>query len=139
MKIHSLRLWLLPVLLSAAAGCTSPGSRIAQNQAAFDAWPADVQARVRAGKISMGFTPEQVRVALGEPARKFTRTSAAGPGEVWVYRELGPDTGTGLTVGLETGGGTGVGGGPAFENYRYSEYARVSFENGLVNAIDVKK
>jgi hypothetical protein len=52
---------LLPILFLAVAGCaTGPAGRIAENQAAFAAWPPDVQAAVRAGKIGIGFTPEQV-------------------------------------------------------------------------------
>lgn len=76
------------VLLFAAclAANTTPASRVVRSQAACDSWPTEVREQVRVGKIALGFTMEQVRVALGEPDRVFVRTTAAGEMEVWSWR-----------------------------------------------------
>src|SRR6187455_3414230 len=74
------------VLLTATA-CSTVDSRIAKNRAAFETWPPAVQDKVVRGEIGVGFTADQVRVALGEPDRVWTRTSADGTTEVWSYRD----------------------------------------------------
>ena len=74
----------LAVLVLGAGCVSSPKSRIAKNQAAFDAYPADVQAALRKGEVKISFTPEQVRIALGAPDRVLTRTGTDGQSEIWV-------------------------------------------------------
>src|SRR5579872_5715287 len=75
-------------VLAALAGCATPtpDDRIAAHQASFSSWPADVQAQVRAGEVAVGFTPEQVLVALGEPNLRTTAAGPQGVTDVWVYR-----------------------------------------------------
>jgi len=65
----------LLVLIAAAllAACATPDSRIADNRSAFSQYPAEIQAKIKAGQVDVGFTPEMVLMALGEPTRKFTR------------------------------------------------------------------
>ena len=53
------------------AGCSTLESRISAQQAQFDTWPSEVREKIQAGRVDIGFTPEQVRVALGEPTRKY--------------------------------------------------------------------
>ena len=67
------------------AGCATPEKRIQQNQEVFDAFPVAVQARIRGGQIDLGFTPDMVRIALGEPHRQTLRRSADGEVEIWSY------------------------------------------------------
>ena len=67
------------------AGCATPEKRIQQNQEVFDAFPVAVQARIRGGQIDLGFTPDMVRIALGEPHRQTLRRSADGETEIWFY------------------------------------------------------
>ncbi len=126
------------------AGCSTVDSRIANNRAAFNTWPAAVQDKVVQGQIDVGFTTEQVRVALGEPDRVFTRTTADGTSQVWSYRERGPRFGFG--VGIGTGsfghrGGTfggvsmGTGGG-----YHDDEKLGVIFDpTGKVASIETRQ
>ncbi|HVU24765.1 MAG TPA: hypothetical protein VHE13_11635 [Opitutus sp.] len=126
-------------LALAAAGCANVESRVQSHRAAFDSWPAEVQQKVRAGRISLGFTPEMVRVALGEPGQVRTRTTEEGQAEVWVYYNGGPHFSLGLGVGAGTrhsayAGGVGVG-----EGYREEELLRVIFEDGKVSAIESAK
>jgi hypothetical protein len=89
------------------AGCSTVDSRIAKNRELFNSWPATVQDRVVQGQIDLGFTPDQVRVALGEPDRVFTRTTADGTSQVWSYRDRAPRIGFGVGVGVGTFGGHG--------------------------------
>ena len=67
------------------AGCATPAKRIEQNQELFDSFPVAVQARIRGGQIDLGFTPDMVRIALGEPHRQTLRRSADGEVEIWSY------------------------------------------------------
>jgi hypothetical protein len=89
------------------AGCSTVDSRIAKNREAFNTWPPAVQDKVVVGQIDIGFTPEQVRVALGEPDRIFTRTTADGISQVWSYRDRGPRFGFGVGLGVGSFGGRG--------------------------------
>ena len=98
------------------AGCSTVGSRIERHREGFSSWPAVVRQKVAAGEIELGFSAEQVRVALGEPHRISTQATPDGPAEVWSYRRRGPRIaiGVGLGVGAITGssvysGGIGVG------------------------------
>jgi hypothetical protein len=132
---------LAALALVAIAGCAStPTSRIADHKAAYNQWPPDVQAAVAAGKIAVGFTPEQVRIALGEPSRKFSRTTADGTAETWAYADNPPRFSFGLGLaswgrGSSVGGGVGVSTG----GYRDGERMHVIFDGGHVSAIETAK
>src|SRR5688500_2094501 len=100
---------VLPVFaLVCVAACASTGARIKSNQATFDALPAATQAKIREGKVDVGFTQTMVVMALGKPDRQYTRTTQAGQSEVWAYRDRGPAFSFGVGVG--GGGHSGVGG-----------------------------
>lgn len=133
----SLPIWMVLAALVLSAGCSSsPSSRIAKNQTEFDAYPADVKEVIRKGEVRVGFTPAQVRLALGEPDRVLTRTSEAGVSDVWIYQEKGSRLGFG--VGFGVGGGP-VGAGAGVNSagaVRDDERMRVVFTAGRVAAID---
>lgn len=128
----------LAVLVLGAGCVSSPKSRIAKNQAAFDAYPADVQAALRKGEVKISFTPEQVKIALGAPDRVLTRTGTDGQSEIWVYRDANPRFGLGFGIGIcggssSVGGGVGMGtGGAEFAD----EHMRVIFTAGRVSAVE---
>lgn len=130
---------LVPVILFAGAvvGCSTVDSRIAKRAEAFAEWPAAIQEKVRAGQIDLGFTPEQVRVALGDPARTSTRTNSDGTAEVWVYRSGKPRISFGVGMGTSRGS-TGYGGGVnvGTGGNRDDEAMRVIFSAGRVSAIE---
>ncbi len=135
--MNKFRLILLLPLVAIFAACSStPASRIARRQSAFDSWPLEVREQVSAGRVALGFTAEQVRVALGEPDRVFVRTTGSGDSEVWTWRELGPQFG--ISVGA---GGPPVSGaiGLGFENYDYRDAVRVVFDQGMVAAIETRR
>ena len=119
------------------AGCSTVSSRISKNQQLFDTWPENVQTSVRAGQVEVGFTPEMVTMALGEPSRRYTRSTSQGSSEVWAYQSKGPSISFGLGIGGgigRTGIGTGLGviaGGD-----RSDDKMRVIFEEGKVSAVE---
>ena len=124
------------VLLASGCAVSTPATRIERHQAAFAAWPAQVQAQVRAGQVAVGFTPEMVRVAAGEPDLVRSRLTERGASEVWIYFDHGPHFSFGLGMGVSSGhqayaGGAAVGAGDAGE-----ERMRVIFEGGRVSAIE---
>lgn len=102
----------LPVLLTCGAlvllpSCSTVESRIAQNRSSFDSWPAPVQQSVSAGQVGVGFTMEQVEVALGKPDYVFSRSAAEGSFQVWSYRDKAPRFSFGVGMG-SFGGRSGV-------------------------------
>ena len=129
---------LLAALFIALAGCaTTPADRIAQQQSNFDTWPAEVQAKIRAGQVAVGFTEEQVRVALGDPERVITRTTEKGVSMVWAYRHRGPRFSFGL--GMAGGSGhTGYGAGVAMTDRPYfsGDALHVVFEDSRVVSVE---
>ena len=131
------------LLVGLLAGCSTVSSRIARDREAFDRYPLAVQEKIAAGEVDVGFTPEQVRMALGDPDRVATRTTPDGTSEVWGYRKKGPRFSVGVGVGVFGGGGstrvgTGVGvntGG----NRPDDERLRVIFDHGAVSAIETEQ
>ncbi|NLG35070.1 MAG: hypothetical protein GX548_06935 [Lentisphaerae bacterium] len=88
MKHSLIRLVLsLPLLMFLGACATTPAQRIQQNQEMFDALPVADQARIRGGEITIGYTPDMVRIALGEPQRKLVRRTAVGETRIWLYTD----------------------------------------------------
>ena len=73
------------VLALGLVACNTPGSRIKKNQAVFDAFPAEVQQNVRAGKVDVGYTRPMVEIALGNPDRIYTRRTTNGTVQVLAY------------------------------------------------------
>lgn len=140
------KLFLLTAALGAmlVAGCSTVDSRIAKNREAFNTWPPAVQDKVVLGQIDVGFTADQVRVALGEPDRVFSRTTADGTSQVWSYRDRGPRFGFGVGVGTGsfgrhggTFGGVGIGSGTG---YRDDEKVGVVIDaSGHVTSIETRE
>lgn len=120
------------------AGCVStPAERIQKNPAAFNSWPPEIQANIRAGRIAVGYTQAQVRMALGDPDHVLTRTTERGTEEVWSYEHKRPRISLGLGVG-GGGGGTFVGGSTAVSSGGPfpDEVLNVIFAGGVVQAIE---
>jgi len=119
----------------ALAGCSTVDSRIAKDQPAFDSWPPAVQQKVRAKQVDLGFTPAQVYTALGEPDRKYTRTTVQGTTEVWAYRDDRPAFGFGFgSAGGSSAYGAGLG--VTTGGDRYDDKLRVIFADEKVTALE---
>jgi hypothetical protein len=78
---------LTAVVLS---GCATPAARIKRHPELFTGFPPEVQTAVREGRIDLGYTPEMVYIALGQPSRKYDREDAEGTAEVWAYTDRYP-------------------------------------------------
>lgn len=139
------RLRLSVLLLAAAlAACTGPGARISRHKDAFNAYPPDVQAAIKDGRVQVGMTPDMVLMAAGDPDRKWTSDTQQGSLETWVWYESQPGVGVGFGVssgyghwgrGVGTSVGVGVGGAPA----AVGEKRRVVFQDGRVVSVDQAK
>ncbi len=102
----------------------------------FDSYPPEERAIIERGEVAIGFTRDQVRLALDIPDRVLTQTTEAGVAEIWIYREKNARFGLGLGVGMSGNSvGTGIGvstGGREFPDERM----RVVFRNGRVTAVE---
>lgn len=128
----------LPLLAAALliAACSSPASRIEDSKSAYDSFPPEVQQKLAAGKVDIGYSKDQALIALGEPRRRYNRTSTTGSEEVWSYSsKAGPSFGFGLGLG---GGSSNVGGGIGLSTYgnNADEKMRIVFVDGKVTAIE---
>jgi hypothetical protein len=113
-------------------GCSTIDSRIRASQGLFDSYPAETQARIRAGEIGVGFTPEMVTMAWGEPSRREQVTGEDYAAEVWTWSRTEPGVGFGIGSG-HYGGNVGVGTGILVgEGSRYEDMRQVEFRNGEV-------
>jgi hypothetical protein len=134
MNTRLVSLLCLGVLLGACS--TTPANRIDKNRSAFDQYPADVQEKIRAGTVEVGFTPEMVRFAMGEPKHKMTRRTDRGDADVWIYVDSKPAISLGIGIGSggrHTSGGVGI---ATTTGGRYDdEKARVEFSEGKVIAV----
>ena len=117
--------------------CSTTESR-ASKSAEFSSWPVPVQQMVLAGRIDIGFTAEQVQVALGDPDYRSMRTTADGTTEVWGYRDRKPRFSFGVGIGGSrgsTGLGTGIMVGPGVRPD--DEKVRVIFDRaGRVSSVE---
>lgn len=125
------------------AACSTVDSRIAKSRAAYESWPIEVREKVAAGEVDLGFTQEQVAVALGEPDRVFTRATADGTSEVWSYRDRKPRLSFGVGVGMGSWGSRGGSFGGVGINtgggYRDDEKLGVVFDRtGRVSSIETR-
>ena len=129
---------VLVALLFALAGCaTTPADRIAQHQSSFNTWPAEVQAKVRAGHVAVGFTEEQVRTALGDPDHTITRITEKGTALVWAYRHRGPPFSFGLGMAGGSGhSGYGAGVGMTDHPYASGDALHVVLMDGKVVSVE---
>ena len=125
------------------AGCATPEKRIQQNQEVFDTFPVAAQARIRGGQIDLGFTPDMVRIALGDPQHKALRRVAAGETEIWLYfdsiRRYDRQRVDIDGLSLSGPGGRRSMGGSAWINVEQTREfvrARVEFQNGVAVAIE---
>ncbi len=139
--MHILRLACCLAAAAFLSACSStPDSRITKSESAFNQYPADVQQKIRAGEVDIGFTPEMVHLALGEPSREFNRQTETGTVELWVYHDKGPRFSFGIGVGsFGRHSATSVGVSTSTGGYDPEEKMRVEFRDGRVTAVEYVK
>jgi hypothetical protein len=59
--------------------------RIAARQDLFNSFSTEIQGKIRAGQVELGFSEEMVMLAWGRPQIISTRTTAQGDTTVWTY------------------------------------------------------
>jgi hypothetical protein len=81
--------WALLACIATGAlvlsGCSTVGTRIDANRAAFEQLPPQEKALVSQGKIQGGMSQEAVYIAWGQPQQKATGMVRGVPTETWVY------------------------------------------------------
>lgn len=139
MFLRVARIFAGALLLGLFAACATPDARIRRNQAIFDALPPSEQALIREGKVAVGFTPDMVRLAVGDPDQRWVRTDAAGQTEIWSYTTYDSIGGAPLYRGYYH---RYYGGYPFYYDSLYyrdarpREYFKVSFVAGKVTVIE---
>ena len=133
-----LRIALGTVAALVLLACNTTGSRIRQHQDAFDSHPAYVQHNLRHGVIEVGYTPEMVFIALGEPDRKIDVVTAEAMAQVWTWWRSTPGVGIYLggwsALGSHLGLGTGLSVG---ERAQREPEAMVEFRHGRVHRFEM--
>ena len=76
---------MLVVAALAVAGCATPAMRIKHNSTLFATFSQEDQNLIKQGRIALGFTPDMVKIALGEPDYIVQRTDQAGTTQTWRY------------------------------------------------------
>lgn len=85
--------FLLVAGLAVLAGCSTPQTRIDRNPQIFSTLSPTDQELIKQGKIAVGFTQDEVKLALGDPDRIYVRTDANGTNETWSYVTYETDSG----------------------------------------------
>jgi hypothetical protein len=74
-------------------GCASTvEDRIQSRQEAFNAYPVEVQARLKQRQIRLGDDTDAVWIAFGAPTTQQYRIDAEGRTEIWIYKYLTNDS-----------------------------------------------
>ncbi len=61
--------------------------RIEKGREVFDSFPPKVRENVRLGQIEIGYDEDMVRIALGQPDRRYRRRDPEGETMIWIYLE----------------------------------------------------
>jgi hypothetical protein len=117
--------------------------RIASSQDIFNSFSPEIQQKIRAGQIELGFSEEMVRLAWGMPDRIYTRTTDKGEATVWTYSKTRILTQTDrMTIPVQVRDKSGRSS-VQYENVWVNrdtreEYtvARVEFNEGMVAALE---
>ncbi|MDF9825971.1 hypothetical protein M2103_001493 [Ereboglobus sp. PH5-5] len=82
-KITSLALAVAALVI---AGCSTPSMRIKHNPELFASISAADQELIKQGRVALGFTPDMVKLALGEPDQIAQKIDKTGTTVTWRYR-----------------------------------------------------
>lgn len=91
--------FLALAVLTVFSGCATPESRIRDNPELFAKLTPQEQQMIREGKVGIGFSPEMVRLAVGDPDKVYSRIDANGASESWSYTTYETTSGAYLYTG----------------------------------------
>jgi hypothetical protein len=120
------------LLLASACAGSSTESRIARHQKEFDAYPAEIQNKIKAGVVENGFTEAMVALSVGNPDKKYTEKTDKGTVQVWAWTENKGGVGLSLGMGMGSYGGVGTGVSVGTGAGSTVEKRRVEFQDGKV-------
>jgi hypothetical protein len=132
---------LLPLLGAALllSACSTIDSRINEKSSVFYNLDSETRSKIAHGDVGLGFTPDMVYMALGNPDVKRQRSTADGTTETWIYRTY-YDHFDGPYVGYHRWGHWNRGFYRMYWKPVYrreaSDDIRVTFRDGKVTAID---
>lgn len=92
------RLFLV-LALALLAGCSTFNDRAKEKAAVFSRLDAATQENLRQGIVEVGYTPDMVYIALGDPDATRERVTADGKEETWIYQALSTEYRGQSTVG----------------------------------------
>jgi hypothetical protein len=128
---------LCTVVTIAWLGCSTTNSRIREHQEAFDAYPERVQQNLRQGVIEVGYTPQMVFIAMGEPDRKVDVANGEEVAQVWTWSRSTPGIGVSLGGWNALGSHVGLGSGMSLgERAHREDVAVVEFRRGQVHRFE---
>ena len=84
-KVPMRRLLIISLATVLFAGCAINRKPLRQNTASLEEADPALQAQVARGQVSVGFTPEMVQRALGEPAKIKAKASGNSVVTTWTY------------------------------------------------------
>src|SRR5882672_6998777 len=77
---------LVAALALALTGCSTINSRIRERAAVFYALDPAAQEQIRHGQVGVGYTPDMVYMALGQPTKHIDRVTNDGTETTWIYK-----------------------------------------------------
>lgn len=142
----TLALTIAALAFGLLSACSTFASRSHEKAALFATLDATTQARLKAGNIQIGDTPEMVYIAIGKPDEKKEKITAAGIAGIWIYRVCWEEYQGTRWVGFHRD----VAYNPSTKNYRIfyrpdyqpvythrvEDRLRVFFESGRVTAVE---
>lgn len=88
------RLIQLPLLVGLSlllGACSTINSRIEEKAPVFYSLDSNTRAKIAHGDIDIGYTPDMVYIALGQPDVRRQSRSQTGNTETWIYRSYYED------------------------------------------------
>jgi outer membrane protein assembly factor BamE (lipoprotein component of BamABCDE complex) len=76
--MHLKTIFLFTALLLAVSGCNTVDHRIGEKPDVFNRLDPKAQAEIRQGRVHVGYTPDMVYLALGQPDKI--------DGNIWYYK-----------------------------------------------------
>lgn len=80
-----LRFSLLVAAVLGLAACSTIRTRIDEKSSVYNSLDANTRAQIARGEVGLGYTPDMVYIALGQPDVKRVRHTERGTTETWIY------------------------------------------------------